>query len=48
LGDKAKLLAGIAAFDEAIHLDRGFAKAYAEKAIAESNFAEYYAGPDVS
>jgi tetratricopeptide (TPR) repeat protein len=47
LGDKATLLASIAAFDEATRLDHGFAKAYAEKAIAESNFAEYYAGPDV-
>ncbi len=36
------VLTGIAAFDEAIRLDPGFAKAYASKAISETGFAEYY------
>jgi TolB-like protein len=35
-------LTAIAAFDEAIRLDPGFAKAYAGKAISENGFAEYY------
>jgi TolB-like protein/Flp pilus assembly protein TadD len=36
------LLASIAALDEAIRLDPGFAKAYAGKAKLESFFADYY------
>lgn len=40
--DKDVVLAAIAAFDEAIRLDPGFAKAYASKALAETGFAEYY------
>jgi TolB-like protein len=41
--DRDTVLAGIAAFDEAIRLDPGFAKAYASKALSENGFAEYYA-----
>ena len=40
--DKDVLLAAIAAFDEAVRLDPGFAKAYASEALAETGFAEYY------
>jgi TolB-like protein/Flp pilus assembly protein TadD len=40
--DKDALLAAIAAFDEAVRLDPGFAKAYASEALAETGFAEYY------
>jgi TolB-like protein/Flp pilus assembly protein TadD len=40
--DKDVLLASIAAFDEAVRLDPGFAKAYASEALAETGFAEYY------
>jgi TolB-like protein len=40
--DRATVLGSIAAFDEAIRLDPGFAKAYASKALAENGFAEYY------
>jgi TolB-like protein len=38
----AAVLTAIAAFDEAIRLDPGFAKAYAGKALSENGFAEYY------
>ena len=41
--DKSTVLASITAFDEAIRLDSGFAKAYAGKARAEASFAAYYA-----
>jgi TolB-like protein/Tfp pilus assembly protein PilF len=44
-GDKPgreHLLAVIAAFDQAISLDPGFAKAYVSKSLAESGFAEYF------
>jgi tetratricopeptide (TPR) repeat protein len=41
--DRTIALARIAAFDEAIRLDPGFAKAYASKAASEVGFAEYYA-----
>jgi TolB-like protein/tetratricopeptide (TPR) repeat protein len=42
------LLASIAAFDQAIRLDPGFAKAYASKALSENGFAEYYGmGPEI-
>jgi TolB-like protein len=40
--DRAIVLSGIAAFDEAIRLDPSFAKAYASKALSENGFAEYY------
>ena len=40
--DRTAVLNAIAAFDEAIRLDPGFAKAYASKALAENGFAEYY------
>jgi serine/threonine-protein kinase len=40
--DKKVILARIAAFDEAIRLDPRFAKAYANKALSETGFAEYY------
>jgi tetratricopeptide (TPR) repeat protein len=40
--DKKVVLARIAAFDEAIRLDPRFAKAYANKALSETGFAEYY------
>ncbi len=36
------MLAVIAAFDQAISLDPGFAKAYTAKSLAETGFAEYY------
>jgi len=39
---RTTVLNAIAAFDEAIRLDPGFAKAYASKALAENGFAEYY------
>jgi TolB-like protein len=41
--DRTTGLNAIAAFDEAIRLDPGFAKAHANKALAENGFAEYYA-----
>lgn len=41
--DRTVALAKIAAFDEAIRLDPGFAKAYASKASSEVAYAEYYA-----
>jgi len=40
--DKAKLLAAVADFDEAIRLDPRFAKAYAVKAAALNFLAEYH------
>ncbi len=39
---KENLLGSIAAFDQAISLDPGFAKAYTSKSLAETGFAEYY------
>jgi len=39
---RTAVLNAIAAFDEAIRLDPGFAKAYASKALAENGFADYY------
>jgi TolB-like protein/Flp pilus assembly protein TadD len=46
--DRNAPLASVAAFDEAIKLDPGFAKAYAGKAQAETGFAEYYGvGPEI-
>jgi len=46
--DRSGPLAAIAAYDEAIRLDPGFAKAYASKAAAETGFAEYYGvGPEI-
>jgi len=40
------MLRAIAAFDEAVRRDPGFAKAYASKALAENGFAEYYGQGD--
>jgi TolB-like protein len=40
--DRTTILNAIAAFDEAIRLDPGFAKAYASKALVENGYAEYY------
>jgi TolB-like protein/Flp pilus assembly protein TadD len=46
--DRDVVLARIAAFDEAIRLDPGFAKAYASKSLSETGFAEYYGvGPEI-
>lgn len=39
---KENLLGSIAAFDKAISLDPGFAKAYTSKSLAETGFAGYY------
>jgi TolB-like protein len=41
--DKNIMLESISAFDEAIRLDPGFAKAHASKAFYETGYAEYYA-----
>jgi TolB-like protein/Flp pilus assembly protein TadD/limonene-1,2-epoxide hydrolase len=42
------VLARIAAFDEAIRLDPGFAKAHSGKSLSETGFAEYYGvGPEI-